>query len=221
MATQINKPYVWLEKSGAYPKIMFRVWSTPGYGIKYNAQLSHEDTLFVLFKMDPTIAPLAEYSFSLDPGGSIYNAAIHEKVTLVILMTDDSTVGFTSIMPGSDTFQIVNPPIGIPYNFLKFIATDNMEVHTTVFADQNYKFKQLAHDDSIPFQRTVRFQMTGTPSGIAINHYLTHLLNSTTHFDPTIERVFVNIVELDPRGVERRKGTGTVHTSEGDASNDE
>jgi hypothetical protein len=223
-----NKPYVWTDTtSGAVPELKIIVFPGHGLGLSVNPETiifqTEGDTLFVIYKMLPGIGvPAMPVTLRLD-GTSTYDSDVHDKVTVMLCNERDDILGFQTVKPVAGVFSTSGKtPPPIPHLWLFCRRTDSLVVNvaTDIQVPAIYSGAVYA-DDFTLYRRTITFTFTKNAKGTTGMVPLEFPLDYTNDFDPVLEDIVVEVVVNNADGSQDRKGTGTTHSSEGDASGDD
>lgn len=214
-----NKPYVWVDKSGALPIIKFIYNIEENFGFTNESPIVsyNEDTVFLDYIIDDEAGMQNEYPMMQELTTQMMQM---EKVTVRLHDQNGRLLGFHTVKPETGDFSVYgNVPPPIPYTYLKVIRTDALMVHIAGEIPVEYKFEGV--DLSVDFNTfeahiMLKFKITGTGEGGTFYH--SQLLDSKTGYDPVLEDIKVELVVVDASGNVDRKGHGTTHGSEGDAS---
>ena len=226
MAKFYNKPYVWLEPGTTTSLIRIKSWDRFSRCISaesgYFTKQEEGETLFIIFRLHSGETGESNVEFDLNERSAPqYNVAVHNKVTIVITDEFETILGFHTIMPVMGKFEFTPgllPPF-MPFMWLQCLATDRSIVHIAALIPERAKISgPEVTNDPDHYQRIVDYKISGDTTSVPAIFHLEHYLDSSNNFDPVMENIIVNFIELDGSGARKKKGTGTVHTSEGDAS---
>ena len=219
-----NKPYVWVERGEDYPTIKFI------YDIEEHLTFTssepeistNEDTAFLDYYITDAGAPLDPANlrtFPLDSG-----LLEKEKITVRIFNEARELTGFHTVKPLTGNFEIEGEePHPIPYIYLKVIDTSNLKVNVATDFKIGVRFDQsrtedtqiiLNFDNYTVTKKLIYFLDPDAEPGV---DFQTIELNKD-NYDPVLEDIIVEVVVLDTNENTDRKGHGTTHGSEGDAS---
>lgn len=215
-----NKPYLWLDRDNNQLKI--KIWSGT-YRLAHNVaeQQSDGDTLRLVYTLSDTGAFPLETVFDFSDPLSEYNPSTHIRITVVLKDDHDNILGHCTVKPAIGTFETINydPPSAdiFPYLYVQFRDTDVATVHVAAFISGGSVLVEGRPEDNYDiYERKVDFSFDANDS---VMNYIEedHLLDYSTDFDPVLDNIVISLTENDSSGL-RRKGTGTIHTSEADAS---
>ena len=216
------KPYVWLDTSEDSSIVKTRIFFDARDGIEGTPEIILEDdVLFIIYRVvvggDPLLELAATQFLSDIPD---YDPDIHTKVTVLLKDADENILGFHTIKPGVGIFEITGSAPGFtPYIWLDSRETDNAIVHIAAWLPSRCSVEEYdLDDDHEAYLRTVTFKITETDDSDFKFTFLEHHLNAETGYDPALDTIIVNLTEFESPRVERKRGTGTTHGSEGDAS---
>lgn len=223
---EYDKPYAWLDTSGASPIVMIKLWNPNNYQIAttngYFYKEETGDALRLIFTLHAGRNGESTVSFDLsDRSSPRYNPTHHTKITIIVINSSRTILGLHTVMPvlgsfGTTPFQ---EPRFVPYAWLDFITTECSVLNIAAELPDNAQVNLLAVND-FPnrYERVVKYKVGGTLNNTTTIFHLQHLLDASNGYDPIFENIIVHFIEFDAAGIEKKKGTGTVHSSEGDAS---
>lgn len=212
-----NKPYVWVERGDDYPTIKF-VYDIEEHLTFTSSEpeiSTNEDTAFLDYFMtdegDP-LDPANLRTFKLDS-----RLMEKEKITVRIFNEAMELTGFHTVKPLTGNFEIEGEePHPIPYIYLKVIDTSNLKVNVATDFQQKVSREGIdivADPDSYKITIKLYYKLSGNES-VEFDHQTIFL--DSDNYDPVLEDIIVEVILKDPSG--DRKGHGTTHGSEGDAS---
>lgn len=213
-----NRPYVWLDKSSGNKNLLIKMWSFDKKIVNHSTPETDGDTLRLVFTCLPGSG---ESSVKVDLL-RYFQANVHTKVTVIVIDDSNTILGLHTVMPEIGVFAAIPSLTSsiIPYMWLDFVTTEQSILNMAVVLPGGSAFTLTdTIDYRTQFIREVYFTVNPGRSADTIIP-LTYNLDSSTGYDPVLDMVIVHITELDNMGVEKKKGTGTVHTSEGDASSE-
>jgi hypothetical protein len=219
----INKPYLWLDTSGQGLLLKIKIWCAAGYGLLSTVpvQETDGDTLRLVYtvKAGGTGGTNIPDFDLLDIAVSNFDPAVHSRVSVIIIESADRILGLGTVKPGRGTYQVAGTgPDIYPYLYIQFRDTDLSIVHVASWVESKSNVAEMPPptDNYNLFERDVMYEVGPTNNAFDFEHS-DFLLDTTKGFDPVLDTIVVSIVD-NSGGIERRKGTGTVHTSEADAS---
>lgn len=220
----LNKPHLWLGRNSTN-YIVHILTRLDDLGISTEAGYcntqSQDDTLFVklIASTDlPDPGTYISYPLNTDSG---YDPMVHERVTVVIETEDGHLLGHATVKPNDGVYSptTANPSQGTPFLWMRFIDTEHQELHVAVLVPEGSVLEEGTYvDDPNNYCRTINYAITlGSGGGTIIMDDI-HYLDVSTGYDPTLDNVIADISTFDASGVKKKKGKGTAHTSEADAS---
>jgi hypothetical protein len=230
MAKHYNKPYVWADFSGSSPVLHVRMWSLDDLGISNDVvrSMELEDMFIIIFQLTSVEEEMDVRGCKvvIDVGSfsrPVYDPASHNKIMVMIENHEGDIMGLQTIIPSLSEFTSAgtSPPTMKPYLWMQFIATTNSVVHVAAELTQD---STLSEEEPInepdKYRRIVNYTVhAGSSSDEGVVHD-DHNLDDG-EYDPVMDNIIIRLIEYNSDGTERRKGSGTTHTSEGDASGDD
>jgi len=225
---EYDKPYAWLDNSGASPVVMIKLWNTHNYQIDttngYFYKEETGDALRLIFTLHAGGNGESTVSFDLsDRSSPRYDPNQHTKITIIVIDSRRTILGLHTVMPVLGTFGTtpLQDPRFIPYAWLDFITTECSVLNIAAELPDNAQLNLLAVNDFPDrYERVVKYKVSGTLNSTTAIFHLQQLLDASNGYDPILENIIVHFIEFDAAGNEKKKGTGTVHSSEGDASSE-
>ncbi len=218
-----NKPYLWLDSTGRNLIVKMKIWCPSDKQLSSNvpAQETDGDTLRLIYKViDGSSTDPLTLEFNLRDTSSQYNQDMHTRVTVVITDLAGNILGLGTVKPRFGTFSVSGTGPNIyPYLYIQFANTSQSVVHVAGWVDGAGDMIEVAPpvDNFSTFERKVDYKLkTVTPPQVIIHD--DHDLNERNGYDPVLDSIVVSLIEYNSDGTEKRKGIGTVHTSEADAS---
>lgn len=218
MNLKLNKPYVWVDQSGAYPLIKFLVKLEDGFGINPDEVYveTQDSTLYLKYSTD-------EYSGTFEESPVIFNMQSYNNIDKVVVEIhhENNMVGFHVVKPNDGDFSTSGTtPLPIPYIYLQSITADYVKLYLAIFLpEQSRLVSTSTPEDFDNFIQGVQLYYVRDGDGGPGWHYEEVELNSQNGFDPILEDIIVEVIVADDEnGTNEKKGHGTTHGSEGDAS---
>jgi len=222
MSLLLNKPHVWVKKNSGYDQLKIYVNCDPGVGISLDTNMYWEeedgDTLQVHFRLHSSGSFSRTLEYELGPAtNSIYDPEEHKTVKVVI--SDWNSLGHHSVRPISGDFSTDGAtPHPEPWIWLQAISASTFSAHIQALIPENSTFENIEiNDDFETLTRRVTYNFKNVNPGEMRFIHLDHMMNDSTSYDPSLISAIFEVVITESSG-EKRKGTGTVHTSEADAS---
>lgn len=214
-----NKPYVWVDKSESEPVIKFIYKIEENYGFTEESPIIsyNEDTVFLDYFIDDEDGVQRDFPMQIRMNDEM---RAMQKTTIRLHNQDGRLLGFHTVKPLDGDFSTEgNTPYPVPYTFLKVNSTDEVQVNIATDIPMDVKLERVElpeNFDTYEARVILTYKITGDGSGGF--YYHNQILNAETGYDPVLENIIVEVIVLDSDGNVDRKGHGTTHGSEGDAS---
>ena len=220
MSLKQNKPYVWVDQNGTYPVICFLVKLEEGMGINPDAveEEIQDNTLYLKYTID-------EYSGTFEETPVTLSMQPYNNIDRVVVQIHqgNTMLGFHVVQPNDGNFsQSGATPGAIPYVFLQSNAVDSLKLYIAVYLPEQARLVSTeTPEDFNNFIQGVKLSYVRDGNGGPEWHYEEVDLNPGNGFDPVLEDILVEVIIADGDGGNEKKGHGTTHGSEGDASGEE
>ena len=210
-----NKPYLWLQNDGGRKVVYMKLWCISGFGLEPNLtlpgpsvspeQIKTGTTLELKYKVLPGYHTPELIEFDLTASYSTFPSP--DKVVVTIINEADIVLGMCAIKPGCEFSATPNLPYLIPFLYIRAGAS-NPDVHIAALLPANSLLKVLP-PKLVHGKLNVDCDINPTVAGFSFVH---DEFNVGDHPPDEV------IVALNEQTGYKRRGSGTVHTSEADAS---
>lgn len=218
MSLILNKPYVWVDKSRTCPVIKFLVKLENDFGLNPDAvHIEPSDTtLYLKYTIEEG------YMSNFETSPVEFDMKDYPRIDRVVveIHQDDRMLGFHVVKPIDGDFSSSGTaPYPIPYIYLQSITADYVKLYLAIYFPEEAQCYETStvEPDSGYFQSVIlKCSKKGDVPGWI---YKEVELNADSSYDPVFEDIIVEVIVADDKnGTNEKKGHGTTHGSEGDAS---
>lgn len=215
-----NKPYVWVDKSQTPPtiKFIYDIEEYPGFESGEPQVSTNEDTVFIDYVVtNEEETAIRDNPISYIPSNDHYGQ--YEKFTIRIFSADRQLLGFHTVKPATGNFDVEGEtPPPIPYTYMKVINTGRLKVEVATDFPIGVRYTGSTincNPDNFECSINIMYDLdVNGESGIDVQSFE---LSDDNYYDPVCEDILIEVVVMNGGNVDR-KGHGTTHGSEGDAS---
>jgi len=219
-----DKPHVWVGKRPTNTFFLSIIADCKeGMGIslgsEYCTEHEEDNRLIISFKIHEMGGYNNHLEYDLNAANnSNFDELVHDKVTVMFTDESDNPLAFHTVKPVKGEFSgNANDPK--PHLFLKSKSSDNATIHIEVSLPEECVFLNLTTVDvDAEYKRRVTYYYGTDGYANWRPVHLDYSLNETTGYDPVFDDIVVEFIVKDSSGSGDRKGKGTTHNAEGDAS---